>query len=362
MKKILAYILCLVAVGCTDDLRESGENVSNEAAEYLDVRTKGNGDGRSYIFYLIGNQWPAASGSEYYGTYLDVMAGQPVKPVEVNQQGVPVSGSYDSSQGLRASNGSYKLFVASPAVQMLSVSDELKGYHYTRKDEGVYISDPVDVNVNGVYLSDVGGPVYVYDASAQILRQPRSRLKLKFGCGSDIERTTLRSINLKNFISQGYYVPVEKRFHYSRGDILQEETLYPPPGGSPLTVKKNHVEDLNVDEYILSMNYGELDALGNAKFPMPSLEIEIGGANEGAIIFTAALGWDFKPQNAYEFTIIINSVYVNMQVVVSPWGDTGDVSSGIGSTEIWEVTFPLKEGSVNLLDWEKVDKQTGTIG
>ena len=77
--------------------------------------------------------------------------------------------------------------------------------------------------------------------------------------------------------------------------------------------------DLDVQEFILSMNYGETDSEGNTKYPMPSLEIITGASTQESVTFNAVLGWDFKPQHTYEFTIKINSIYVNMTVKISSW-------------------------------------------
>ena len=361
MKKILAYLLCLAVTACTSVLDGAGDDVSDASADYVNIRTKGTNSRRTYIFYLLGNKNTATKNLEYYGTYLDSAQGDPLIPVQVDEYGVATSDQPASSYGLRASNGGYSLFIASPAVEMSEIAG-LKGYHYTRNDEGVYISDPVSVSVGGVYLSDSEGTEYIYDASSQVLRQPRSRLQLCFGCGEGVD-VTLVSISLKNFISEGYYIPIEKRFHFTEEKISQEQQLYPPEGGNPRFFTGGEVENLNVDEYILSMNYGEKDAEGKVKFPMPSLKILIksGATSADVVELTAALGWDFKPQNAYEFTVIINSAYVSVQVKAFPWNPVENSSSTVDETETWKIEFPLTERSVNLLDWEKVDKQVGTI-
>ena len=372
MKHVLTYFLCLTFVACSGSLENTEEHALSESEFNVELITKGNGNRRSYIFYMLGNQNTATQDVETFGTYMDLVEGKPLYPVEVNDQGIPVNDSedlddlYDSSRGLRAPNGGYKMFIASPAIKMSSPGQGsgIKGYQYARNEEGVYVSDPVDVTLGGVFLSDAKGSAYIYDASSQILRQPRSRLKLKFACGTDIEKTTLRSINLKNFIAEGYYIPVERRFHYVEQDIEEEEQLYPIEKSGSLTLLRGQVEDLRVDEYILSMNYGELDAEGRPRYPMPSLEIETGESDTDVVIFTAALGWDFRPQHAYEFTITINSVYINMTVTVIPWSENENLDFEVDDTDIWQINFPINDngGVVNLLDWEKVAKQTGTIG
>ena len=362
MKLKFIYLLCLIVVACSDGLNKPIDEECPDSP--VEIMTKGNGDGRSYIFYLIGYKNTSTQGKEYFGTYVDAEIGCPMIPAEVDLYGKPISGNYDSSKGLRASNGGYKLFVSSPAETMTDVGDGsgVKGYHYTRNDEGVYVSDPVDVTLGGVYLTDAEGTDYIYNVSDQVMRQPRSRLKLKFACGADLEKATLQSVNLKNFISEGFYIPVERRFHYFTSDIQENDRLFPKDENDALTVKTGEVVNLNVDEYILSMNYGELNAEGQTIFPMPSLEICIGDLESSIVIFNAALGLDFKPQHSYEFTITINSVYVNMSVAVSSWDPKDAWESEVGETETWKIDFHLNSGSVNLFDWEYVEKQTGTIG
>ena len=111
------------------------------------------------------------------------------------------------------------------------------------------------------------------------------------------------------------------------------------------------------------MNYKAVDESGNTRFPLPSLEIEIGGVSGSDIVtFNAPLSWDFRPQHIYEFTIVINSVYVNMTLVISEWDVNGEVDSEIGNPEVWQIQFPLKSGGVDVMDWESVDTQIGTIG
>ena len=356
MKRVFLYLLGLfLMAACSDDLRDSGQDHLLTENDVI-LQTKGVGDNSTYIFYLIGNQ----NGNRYFGTYVDAVQNEPLMPGYIDAQNGP---TYDSSKGLRAVNGNYSLFAASPAQEMVETSSGsgLFGYSYTRNDEGVYVSEPVNVILGGVYLSGDKGAEYIYDASAQVLRQPRSRLKLKFACGSDIEQAILQAINLKNFISEGIYIPYQKRFHYENDAVEATAQLYPKTQTQEfLQVTQGNTVDLDVQEFILSMNYGETDSEGNTKYPMPSLEIITGASTQESVTFNAVLGWDFKPQHTYEFTIKINSIYVNMTVKISSW-DSATVGSDIEDTQTWQVTFPFKDGTVNLIDWEKVDKQTGTI-
>lgn len=360
MKRLCAFAFLLMTASCSGDWTRHGQDAADGSVNDVLIQTKGSGDNRTYVFYLVGNPNTTTQGVTAFGKYVDASTGQPLIPGYL-QNDTPV---YDSSYGLRSQNGGYRLFIASPAVEMEPVEDgsSIEGYPYERNEIGTYVSEPVNVTLGGVYLAGEDGTEYVYDASRQVLRQPRSRLKLNFACGADIEQTTLQSVHLNNFISRGYYIPVESRFHYQDADIEQTEQLYPVDGKGALTLRTGETVNLEIDEYILSMNYGALDSEGKNKYPMPSLEIGIGGTGEKFLTFNAALGWDFKPQHTYEFTVVINSVYVNMTVRATPWTDNGETGAVVDGTGLWQITFPLKEGTVNLMDWEVMAPQTGEIG
>jgi hypothetical protein len=125
----------MIVVACSDGLNKP---IDEECLDLpVEIMTKGNGDGSSYVFYLIGNKNTSTQGKEFFRTYVDAVSGSPMIPAEVDLQGNPVSGNYDSSKGLRASNGGYKLFVSSLTVTMTDVGDGsgVKGYHYHRKEE-----------------------------------------------------------------------------------------------------------------------------------------------------------------------------------------------------------------------------------
>jgi len=358
MKRLFSYVMiCLLSVACSSDPFDTGKgSLPGAAVKDVSLLTKGSGDGRTYIFYLIGNRESATEGVRMYGTYVDAESGQPLCPAD------PQTGTYDSSKGLRAQDGYYRMFVASPAVhaEETSTGSGIYGYEYDRNEDGVYVSDPVSVSVSGVYLAGSYGTEYVYDVSEQVLRQPRSRIKLNFACGNDIASATLKGLSLNNFIDHGYYIPEVMNFSYTADDVKESYLLFPKSGEGDLVLTTGNSQALDVDEYILSMNYKDVDSYGNYKYPIPSLNIEVGSAY-GSLNLHAALGWHFKPQHTYEFTITINSVYVNLQVTASAWEQNGDsISSDVGDTGTWEIEFPLKSGSVLLLDWEKVNV-TGTI-
>lgn len=358
MKRLFSYVMiCLLSVACSSGSLDTGKgSLPDAAVKDVAMLTKGSGDGRTYIFYLIGNRASATEGVRTWGTYVDAENGQPLCPAD------PETKIYDSSKGLRAQDGYYRMYVASPAVpaEETSAGSGIYGYEFDRNEPGVYVSEPIGVSVSGVYLTGSHGSEYVYDVSEQILRQPRSRIKLNFACGDDIASATLKSLSLNNFIDHGYYIPEEKSFDYTADDIEESYLLFPKSGEDDLVLTTGNRQALDIDEYILSMNYKDVDSYGDYKHPIPSLDIEVGSAY-GSLSLHAALGWDFKPQHTYEFTITINSVYVNLQVTATAWEQNGDdVSSDVGDTGTWKIEFPLKEGSVLLLDWEKVNV-TGTI-
>ena len=121
--------------------------------------------------------------------------------------------------------------------------------------------------------------------------------------------------------------------------------------------------DLQVNEYILSMDYRMTDDYGNYIWPLPSLEIKVGPDDENVVTFVTALGWNFRPQYVYDFTITINSVLVNMSVTAQAWEIVDGQEAIIGAPQTWMIEFPLVDNSDNkLLDWEIVDGGTGVIG
>jgi hypothetical protein len=346
--------MCLISVACSRAGYDSGQYDST--VREIDLQTKGSGDGKTYIFYLVADESSSGTAPRAFGTYVDAEPGKPLRPAD------PSSGLYDSSKGLRTQDGFYKLFVASPAQVAPEIYEDsgIYGYEYDRNVDGVYVSEPVPVSVHGVYLSGSNGLEYVYNVS-QVLSQPRSKILLNFACGEDIEAATLISLGLSNVIDHGYYIPENMIFKYSSDDILDSYPLFPKSGTGTLTLGTGQVASLEIDdEYVLSMNYKDVDQNGNYKHPMPSLEIEVGSAY-GTVSLQAALGFDFRPQHTYEFTITINSVYVTLTVKVSSWVPNGEtVGSTIGDTGTWVIQFPLKNGASLLLDWEKVNL-SGTI-
>ena len=335
---------------------------------YVELQTKGTGSNRTFLFYMDGVEGTVTGNVETYGTYYDPTPGSAMVPCSVSA----VDGSYvadDQSQGLRSKDGRYKMFIASPAIMPESVpGTSLKGYYYSREVAVnkastrpiVYISDPVDVNVNGVYLSSANGYEYEYDVESMVLKQPLSMINICFACGDRIAETTLRKITLNNIIKQGYYIPTESYFHYNASSDVVSKQVY--QGQLHLTTG-SAAEDLNVNEYLLSMDYRQTDAQGNPIWHLPSLEIVIGPDDDNIVTFVAALGWHFKPQHKYEFTITINSVYVTITVEAQEWEGVPGQESTVGVPQKWEITFPLTdEGNNNLLDWEKVQGGTGIIG
>ena len=367
MKKLYTYIFCLLAVACTKQTHPDSQD-DNIPGNYVELQTKGTGSNRTFLFYMDGVEGTVTGNIETCGTYHDPAPGSALVPCSV----AAADGSYisdDQSKGLRAKDGRYRMFIASPAIMPETVpGTSLKGYHYSREvsvNQGnpspiMYISDPVDVNLNGVYLSSANGYEYVYDVESMVLKQPLSMINIRFACGDRIDETTLRKIILHNIISQGYYIPTESYFHYDAANHVESKTVFDDElhlltGSAPV--------DLNVDEYILSMDYRKTDAQGNPLWNLPSLEIQIGPDDENVVTFMAALAWHFKPQHKYEFTITINSVYVTITVEAMEWEGVPGQETTVGVPQKWAITFPLTaEGTSNLLDWEKVDAGTGVIG
>ena len=367
MKKLYTYIFCLLAVACTQQSKLENQD-DTSLGNYVELQTKGTGSNRTFLFYMDGIEGTVTGNIETYGTYHDPAPGSALVPCSV----AAADGSYigdDQSKGLRSKDGRYKMFIASPAIMPETIQGtSLKGYYYSREVTNnqvstrptIYISDPVDVNLNGVYLSSANGYEYEYDVKSMVLKQPLSMINIRFACGDRIDETTLRRISLNNIIKQGYYIPTDSYFHYDRTNDVGSKSVF----NGELNLKKgSDPVNLQVNEYLLSMDYRQTDAQGNPIWDLPSLEIEIGPDDENVVTFLAALGWHFRPQHKYEFTITINSVYVTITVVAEDWEGVPGQETTVGVPQKWEITFPLKdESNNNLLDWEKVQGGTGVIG
>ena len=354
-----------MAVACN----RNGADPTNDSllGNKVQLQTKGNGSGRAFLFYLDGLEGTSTGHIETYGTYYDAVASAPLVPCFVSQDG-NYTGEAPSG-GLHARDGRYKLFIASPAVLPVTVQGlSVKGYEYERNladpadPDILYVSEPVEVSVSGVFLSSGNGYEYDYDVSTQVLRQPRSRINLRFACGDKITETTLRKITLKNIIDYGYYIPSEAYFEYD--SVIDKVVFSVQEGGEGLRLEpEDDPVDLQVNEYILSMDYRVTDDYGNYIWPLPSLEIKVGPDDENVVTFVTALGWNFKPQYVYDFTITINSVLVNLSVTAQEWEIVDGQEAVVGVPQTWMIEFPLVDNSDNkLLDWEKVDGGTGVIG
>lgn len=354
MRRLLFILLLLGCISCQD--REL-DTLTSELQMVEFISTKGVGDNKAYMVYLVGIDGTTTDGVVATGTYCDKTEGGQFTPCAVNDDGTYLQD--DDTKGLRAINGPYKMYVVYPAIPM----SDSRGYFYDRNPQGVYISETEDVSLAGVYLSDANGSHYIYDGSAMELKQPRSQVSVKFACGNDIESTTLQKISLKNIIPEGYYKPEESKFYYDAETISVD--IYDSNGGEGLTLTTGESSPVGEgSEYILSMDYGEKDAQGNTIWPLPSFEIHIGDSSTNVVSFTAALGWDFNPQYSYIFTITVNSLYVNIKVTAIPsWINGGDHSTSVDEPQVWTIEFPLVDGSQNnLLDWDVVDGITGVIG
>lgn len=344
MRRVLLYILGAMVLfpSCVG---RNGAVVPPETHLVDFTSTKVEADGRTYKVFLNGIPGTTtANHPEYSGTYHE--AGGVLQPCSVDNNGVFIE--EDSSKGLRAANGPYKMYIVSPAIDKTAIDGtSLSGYMYDRNQEGVYISKLSDVEVSGVYIQDAHGDDCVYDAQSDTLVQHRSRLKVIFACGADIESTTLYSVSLKNIIDKGYYIPAQASFYYEDSDIV-DEPLY---SSDPKSLVVGEEFDLNVDQYILSMDYSEKTDGGNNRWPLPSLEIKIG--ESGGKTFTADMGFAFEPQHTYVIRIVINSNYLGLTVDISDWDNGGGGSSSVDGIRRWSFKIPVKDGDNNVvLEWD----------
>lgn len=353
MKRFITYIFLLLVVTSCDKWRSDDPFAEYELVSF--ASTKGAGDGKIYRVYLNGLENYSTRGTETSGVYQDSDASGPLAPYP------------NSDNGLRAPNGTYRMHIVYPNVEMTPIpsnfggNGSMNGYLLNRiqgTDPKIYLSEEVDVVLSGVYLSLVGGSSqYIFDANGFPLKERRSKITINAKKGEGIAPTTLHSVSFKNVIQSGYYRPLDRRLYFvpiapdsqdSKIEILNGE----------LSLGESYSQ-IGQTTTILSMNYGETDEQSNYKWPLPTfvLSAEIGGKSE---TFTVALGWDFKPQTEYVFDITIRSVEVRIDVTAKAWDDKNVSSSPVGEQPSWTVTFPL-EGNGNNFSWDNRGTIEGTI-
>ena len=357
--------MALSAISCSKVPVPVPESEDTFAGLITGIFTRGTGNGNVYRVYLNGIDGTTTMGKEYSGTYADLTSGGQFTPCRVNSNGEFASADETGESGLRATDGAYKMHIVYPAIAMTPIEGEegLNGYLIYRQgaESPLYLSNARNVNVSGVYIKEENSQgQYIYDATSLELKQQRSKITIIFKCGTEIESTTLHKIIFRNIIDNGYFRPADGRFYYRDEDVHSDDIYIAPAGG--LTLGTGETAKVVADQYILSMDYGEKDNQGNAKWPLPSFEIHIGSDASTTIDFTAALGWNFEPQNNYEFTITISSLYVQVDVYATEWRDNGTTGVTIGNPKRFTVQFPLEDGSDNILEWDQVHGGTGTLG
>ncbi|MBQ6572975.1 MAG: hypothetical protein IIX41_01490 [Bacteroidales bacterium] len=366
LRHIIYVIVAVVAISCSkealkDDIGHLKELVNG-------IFTKGKGDGKAYRVYANGIDGTVTVGKEYTGTYADLTLNGEFSPCTVNAAGEFVEVDNTGASGLRAIDGPYKMHVVYPAIAMKPINGHngINGYLFNRNlaqnEQPVYISNVINVNVNGVYVKEENATgQYIYDASELMLKQQRSKINITFKCGTSITSTTLQDITFKNVIDKGYYRPADGRFYYEADDVVSVDIYNPENAQTGLVLTTGESMKVVENQYILSMDYGEKDSQGVPKWPLPSFEIKTGTSSTQSVTFTAALGWNFLPQNTYDFTITINSMYVDILITASAWVPNNPCEGDISDISSWNITLPLEDGSEHVLEWVEIDGGTGKI-
>ena len=359
MKHFITYVLLLFSLFACDRLGVDKDSANTHLVPQID--TKGSGSGRVYRIYLNGIDSYETEGIETSGTYVDHVGGSSLTPCAVDEDYSYVED--DPSCGLRAKDSIYTMHIAYPAVEMeripsdYSGGKEINGYLINRilgqNDEELYLSQPTGVNLSGVYLSDINGSQYIFDAEDMPLKQQRSRIAVTFKCGEKIGSTTLRNVSLKNIIKRGYYRPLEGIYYFlndgSDQDDMEDVVLF---DGEEVIV--TGASKALPETYILSMDYGETDSNNNPRWPLPSFVFTTGPDVGNEVTFTVALGWNFEPQKEYMFNINMNSMYMEMHVSVVDCEGDGVESGSISDLGTWRIEYPAD-------DWVDIDNITGTI-
>lgn len=366
MMRRFTYLLSVLALISCDRIASEPDDFKRELVTQM--ATKGTGSGNVYRIYLNGRENYDTRGIEVSGTYADLASGSPLVPCSIT--GELEFDDENPECGLRARDGDYMMHIVYPAVTMVPIDRMytggedrgINGYLVKRilgtDDREIYFSPAREVKLSGVYLFDTRSN-YIFDASDMPLKQPRSRVAVNFRCGEKIPQTTLRRVSFKNIVQQGYFRPVDGIYYFlndgSDADNVTDVVLFESAEGELITQEHDKALD---ETYILSMDYGELTAQGNLRWPVPSLVFETGGS-ENPVVFTVSLGWNFEQQKEYVFNITMNSTYVNMEVEVLDWDDV-DADASVDNPQKWSVDFSM-DGD-NDFAWTPVTDIVGTIG
>lgn len=292
-----------------------------------------------------------------HGSYRQKDAKAWMTPCQVDASGVWMAD--DSRYGLRANVpsgvNSFQLTVVSPAVapnwHVLAVADpptpEKWGYNLTRSGDGLYISKPVQVTVNGNHMNRK----YVYQfPEDNKLTDRRAKVTVKMQCGEDLASVHIKKIEIMDFYQ-------DAKFNLATDSI---EDMIVDAVGEVLYSDANPVLDLIngeaattivTDYHLFALNYVKRDEEYHYVYSIPRLLLTMADDSKVSVPFYHEL----KPQYSYTYTLLINSAFVTLNVNAEPWNEYAAQDAVIGApvTDTFTVTTAG--------DWIEQDGGTATI-
>ena len=350
--KAVFLSLIIVVVGCNRDKVVFVQD--DEPYELqLSMGTKaGSPSDATYRTVLFSyNDLSEYYGSKYTGSYREKDAKDWMTPCQVNA----TTGAWiadGSEYGLRASkSGNYKLCLVTPAIQPdwftvgLGGNYSKWGYHLHRTGDAVKISSPVSVNVAGNHINRK----WVYEASANEMKERRAKVTVKLECGEDLTAVHVNKLMFKNIYSDAYYDFASDSLLDltldAVGEILHDS-------GDPVIELLNGEPATTVysDFNLFALDYNRIDNDYHFIYDVPQLEVTMGEAS-----VLVPFNYEVKPQHSYTYTVTVNSTFIKLSIAVLPWDETsGNQNETIGAPVTETISF--EAGT-----WDIVDGGSGEI-
>lgn len=322
MKKSLSIILSVMwafTVGCNREGREMLQDDGQVEFSIMMGTKAGSPGDVTYSALLLDRNSLLYTG--FNGSYRQKDAKAWMTPCQVDASGVWIAD--DSRYGLRANVpsgvNSFQLTVVSPAVapnwHVLAVADpptpEKWGYNLTRSGDGLYISKPVQVTVNGNHLNRK----YVYEfPQDNLLIDRRARITVKFQCGDDLTQVHVKKVEMKDVYQDAKFNLATDSIEQMTADPVGD-VLYPDTDPQIDLLHGEAATTVVSDYYMFALNYVARDDEYHYVYTIPRLLITMADDSQVSVPFYHRL----LPQYSYTYTLTINSAFVKLDASVEPW-------------------------------------------
>ena len=278
----------------------------------------------------------------------------------------------NSTPGISDRQRAFRLWMISPARKLTGflpdgMADELTNYSYglqQKRTEAVYQSPATPVVLSGTYLNHFGKAAqYVYRADLDpsdsaddqdlTLTDHRSQLSVKMYVDEILDEVHIKRIVLTNYITEGIYLPIDentgKPMWVPLGldtdgsgvnyDLTGEITLHYKDGSGAV----NEPTQVFHDHYLLSQDYSELDAKGNAIHPVPTLAMMLLSSKGEEVEVDIPLSWNLEPMHHYKLTLRIATWYIYVYVQGLAWDEESEQELEFGQRPdiVFYLEYPL---------------------